>query len=350
MKRLLSIFIAIVTIAQPVAAVSPGFLPVAAGFGQATPLVARASGAAALATETLLRVGGVLFAGELDDSSLFEGVNSVSLRREGDLAVLSFLDQGVTQFEYRTPAWLLGPVVRYALDSATGAVSFFGSPTKSEREQAGLTAREFDRFVDEFYFVEVHEALIGTGIGLRLMQSDSIPIADRSYLDRISVIGREAVFPGEDPDEISSARSIVALSAMRNILAQCQESSGRAIQSWLLTDVDTVFTHDVVDGQLSIYGTPYYFFWNTVSNEALGIPECIDAVKRNHKLLSAGAPLTWAAVVEVVHLSALMRSLLSTAPGVAHEVGALAATDDFTLEFPTPRVWPKLGYQDYLPR
>ena len=214
--------------------------------GSAGALSASARGSAVFASATLLRVGGVLFQGEISNLDFVKEIDTVNLVQDDDDSWwLQFATDDDQSYYYWAPNWVYAPAIQFALGDDTAVASLFGEPSDDEWYKISPTAKIHDDMIDVYYrcsenpenahnvdecvqltrmsdgnpdeliekwsqeadaeiseymqyyfFADIHESMHNTGLGLRMLQADSL-LMGSSYLEKISVEGKLADFPDE---------------------------------------------------------------------------------------------------------------------------------------------------------
>jgi len=373
------------------------------GMGEAGVLKAQATGTRVFAAANLHRVGGVLFQGEFEDIGFIQSITNISLEKNGEIGRLSFTFSNKKHAYYDAPYWLIAPTIEYAMSDDNAAVSLFGKPSEDEIKKLSNTASkylpgintfykkidvlkqcydsrstssrcrellesfseeefnkqdkqielinnqiqaELQEYMKYFFFADVHPALKSSGIGLRLLQADSL-LMDISYAEVINVKGKPALFPGEKTASKEQTNKLGL--QIRKALQQCSAKSKYDVQAWILTDVSTKYSAKVLNGKVMLDGLPYYYIWGSDSNGGpTEISSCTVAMKELRGSFSIRAPLTWGAVLHVSRLSALIKTLKRTKPEVSKKLLQYSKKmrPPMTIKASTPRAWPKQGYED----
>jgi hypothetical protein len=153
--------------------------------------------------------------------------------------------------------WQLKPIAIYAASPHTAVASLFGQPEEAERE----------RWSDARYFIQYHEAFKDTLLGLRLLQADIVYIDPARLWELPQWGGTVVKAPKEQEARPEEARrdadGVEALKSMYRY------------QSWILTDIDVDVEWAINDGELSISGSPYYYFW--ISKDRLSGMDILEA-------------------------------------------------------------------------
>lgn len=375
----------------------------ARGMGEAGTLRARARGAAVFSAKNLRAVGGVMFQGVLDSPTLYD-LQSIDFNEKQGIGILTLGLNNSKSVSYEAPYWIIKPAIEYAISDDNGVVSLFGQPSEEELYNISPSAvkgnqminqyetvinthdncideintgqssqecydfinnfdleelkkfelaidtinnktqSELNEFYNYFFFAEVHDALKSTGLGFRMLQADSMLI-DSSYIEVVPVKGNQASFPlerGTTKEETGKLDLMLSY-----ITAFCQKATEQQIQAWILTDVNTVYSFSFVDEKLKINGSPYYYLWGPTENEeTAGIPACNDALALLHPQFESKAPRTWTAAVTVAQTSALIRGIIKANPQIKATLAEILNKSNTVASFPTPRLWPRGGYQD----
>lgn len=406
MRKTIGCFLLILFMVSFASAQVPEHLKIKArGMGDAGILRARANGTAVFASANLRRVGGVMFQGELVDSTLVNSLKTVLLERSGNLGKLTFNLQNGKKVYYEAPYWLFIPAIKYGLSEDNAVVSLFGEPNEEELKKISAAAqkrtllinghnsdietlkyckeaeshgtlpkkckifiesfneqyfvdriseidalevqamKEIEEYSKYFFFADVHPSLKGTSLGLRMLQADSLLIG-ASYVEVITVRGNLAKFPqevGVSKEDTFKLNNSIALT-----MQQCSQASTHGIQAWILTDVTTNYSTTLVDSQIRINGLPYYYLWgSTEEDNIVEISECTKAFQSMRGEFAMRAPRTWNSAVHLARLSALIRTIKKKNPKVAQSLARISQQSDFMMSFPTPRAWPRNGYEDF---
>ncbi len=375
----------------------------ARGMGEAGMLAARATDRGVFTAKNLRRVGGVLFQGTLEDKEFVQAITNISLEKNGGIGRLSFTFSNNEHAYYDAPYWLIAPTIEYAMSDDNGAVSLFGEPTDDEIMKISNTASkylpainyfyqdmnalnqcyearsttencrklyesvnaeelqkqdkqikiisdqiktELQEYMKYYFFTDVHPALKSNGIGLRLLQADSL-LMDISYAEVINIKGKAALFPGEKP--VSKEQTNKLGLQITKAMQQCSSESKHNIQAWILTDVSTKYSAKVLNGKIVLDGVPYYYIWGSdINGEPIEVSSCTLAMKELRGSFSIRAPLTWGTVLHVSRLSALIKSLKTTKPKIAKKLlqHSKKMRPPMTIKVSTPRAWPRQRYED----
>jgi hypothetical protein len=134
------------------------------------------------------------------------------------------------------PDWRLKPIALFADSPYTAAVSLFGEGPEQER----------------YFYIQFHDALKDTLLGLRLLQADILLIDPTELWDLPLVGGRKIIGLGEK--EPNKTTSLEALQSIKNLIEK------EKYQSWVLTDIGDGRI-ETIGNELKIITVPYYHFW-----------------------------------------------------------------------------------------
>jgi hypothetical protein len=208
------------------------------------------------------------------------------------------------------------------------------------------------RFHQEFYLADIHPELVGTQLGFRLMQADSLLNFD-AFLRSTVVGGTEVLFAG-DASQLDSEGNVIqsaqeASASLEEILEKCKEARNELdFRAWILTDFDIEYNlTSGNDGFLQIEGEPFYYVWGVQKGnvdpdaEPVEFSECTAELEENSQLYDSLNINIWRATRESARASALFRSLKDDAPEVFSSI--LGQLEAHQFEFFTPRAWPRNG-------
>ncbi len=140
--------------------------------------------------------------------------------------------------EVSLPDWQLIPIAKFADSEYTGLVSLFGEGP--------------DR--DNYYYIQYHEAVQDTLLGMRLLQADILLIDLRNHWDLPRQDDRLVLGAGESPPEMETSRT--AMNRLQGILEK------HRWRSWVLTDTATEPRFASDTGGFQVTASPYFYFWD----------------------------------------------------------------------------------------
>jgi hypothetical protein len=150
---------------------------------------------------------------------------------------------GSTTLRANIPDWQLRPITQFADSEYNAAVSLFGEGADSKK----------------YYYIQYHDALKDTLLGMRMLQADILFIALHEHWRMPRYGGKLLLGTGEQ-----DSREEQSMDAARKLDAALR---GQKWRSWVLTDTGTQPTFGAVNGELMIVAKPYYYFWNANENE-----------------------------------------------------------------------------------
>jgi hypothetical protein len=183
------------------------------------------------------KVGGVAFQGVaqpgagLQFSSLT--LNYVEANKDGRRLRVLF-DADTTYA--RLADWQLIPIARYADSPHHATISLFG-----------------ERSTEDSYDIVYHPSLQNTLLGIRLLHADILLMNISEYWRMPRLNGEIVLGHGETAQDPVGWQN--AAHEINNAMAL------GSFQSWVHTDHSVRIEFDIVDGELSLGGVPYYYFW-----------------------------------------------------------------------------------------
>ena len=155
-------------------------------------------------------------------------------------------------YPYAVPDWQLVPITAFANSEFSAAISIYGEGPD----------------LDRFNYIQYHEAFENTLLGLRLLQAYLILFVDGP--SRVTTWdGKQVLGFGELPDSLDESEELLVL-MWQAIIDSSSERSGKTYEypsSYTITDVGQDVVLDIVDGKLVLEPNPYYFFWNSDTDE-----------------------------------------------------------------------------------
>jgi hypothetical protein len=221
----------------------------ALGLGHLQNRVRLGTGAASLGF--LTGVGGVAFGGV---AVPVPGLELLDLaydpaRPDGERLRVTVLRDGSSAEEVAAPIadWLLGPVLRFALDDQDAAATLFGSASTDEE-----TRRQRELGND---IINYHPAFIDTLAGVRLLHAD-ILILYQGAAELPTIDGQPLLGATEESGDI--AENANALASLHEYLATLPDDPFR---SYVVGDFGQTVSVSAQDGELRLEGNPYWHCW-----------------------------------------------------------------------------------------
>jgi hypothetical protein len=217
------------------------------GSSAAAPLQLRAGGPAGLRSFAFVgRVGGVAFEAVAKPGPEMAG-KSIALtydpaRPDGLRLVVRV---GASTLRANVPDWQLRPIAIFADSEYTATLSLFGEGPEPDR----------------YYYIQYHDALKDTLLGMRILQADILFFSLDEHWRLPKYDGQIFLGRGE-----SNANEDQSVRAAETRIASAFK--GKKFQSWVLTDAGTQPTIGTADGTLVISAKPYYYFWQIPEGQA----------------------------------------------------------------------------------
>lgn len=206
----------------------------------APPLTMRSVGRQSLGSYRFVgRVGGVSFEAVLvPDASLAGHPINLSYHADRPDGARLAVDIGGKVYWADLPDWQMKPIALFSDTEFTGVVSLFGEGEDHNR----------------FYYIQYHEAMKDTLLGMRLLQADILLINLHEHWDLPRYDNRLLLGEGEARPDMQA--SMDAVSDLYDAM------EGKSWQSWVLTDTDTRPSVVLSGDRFSVHAEPYYYFWS----------------------------------------------------------------------------------------
>ena len=207
----------------------------------------------------LTRVGGLAFgavAQPTDTSLIVRDIQYASDASDGQRLHVWVSSAGAVQEVVAPiPDWELIPTARFASGAQEAVFTLFGT-TKDAAETDSIRAQGYD-------ILNYHPSFRDTLLGLRLFQADVLILAQASAnLPKYSA--QYLLGLGENAPDVSANEQ-----ALLDLDATLFDSSGKQpFQSYLITDYQQSVTFQASNGQLTLDGYPYWYFWRYSVDQA----------------------------------------------------------------------------------
>jgi hypothetical protein len=187
--------------------------------------------------------------------------------------------------------WRLVPIAKYADSKYTACVTLFGHLDDGDEQG--------DNFI-----INYHPDFANTLVGLRLFSLDH-SLIDENAVDLPKWNHRYVLGLGEtSPNKISA---LPAFHSMEDMLLDGD------YDSYLISDYKRVIRFQPRNGELSLSGYPYYYFWSAGPGSTLSRPKPIhkqqlsNQVSAHPELLRKINPAAWDTGVAVMRYAAFFR-------------------------------------------
>ena len=177
--------------------------------------------------------------------------------------------------------WELVPIARFADSPYRAVFTLFGTV-----DDPKIQAKIDSSFDQSERAMNYHPAVSNTLMGLRMFQLDELILSEDSA-DLPTQGGRYVLGAGESSP--SPHTGLQALARLDQGMDEIIHQSGADFQSYVICDYQQTVEFSVLNGELTLTGSPYYYFWNQKDDKINFLRELSNWTSNQDDLLEAVA-------------------------------------------------------------